>query len=101
MCLILRSYLATLDVKQILAKHINLWARLLEVCDQWCENTLKCYLSFFGGGCLIYFTIYIVAYFYFTTFLKKINVLLTPYIFPDTQSYSLQFDRKMVQFPRL
>ena len=33
MCLILRSYLATLVVIQTLLKHIGQWAKLHEVCD--------------------------------------------------------------------
>ena len=32
---------------------------------------------------------------------KENNVLFTPYIFPDTQKYSLHPDRKMVQFTHL
>jgi hypothetical protein len=53
------------------------------------KNTLKYYLSLFGG--YLYFTIYISDYFYFTIFLKKILYVLlhTFFLTPKSTCYIL------------
>jgi hypothetical protein len=75
--------------------------RLVEVIEVICsgvkylsKNTLKYYISHFFGVYVLYLTIYIFDnfYFYSTTFLKKNNVLFTPYIFPDNQKYLSYFE---------
>ena len=96
-----KRYGGTLDLLNTSPEDLN------QICEQWCKNTSKYYLSRFFR--YLYFTIYIFDNFYFfyfcfTTFLNKMYFLLHMFsLTPKSTRYILnaQQDRKMVQFTHL
>jgi hypothetical protein len=58
---------------------------------------LKYYFSCLLGICTLLYYLYFGQFLLSLHFIpKENNVLFTPYVFPDTQKYTLHFDRKMV-----